>query len=124
MKIKHWTDVPAEPAPGLDGVTTRWVLAEQDDAPHFALRVIEVQPGLATPYHTHWWEHEVFILNGKGSLVMPESETPLSPGMTILVEGNETHQFRNAGDEVLRFICLIPHEWLEGLAEKHASQTL
>ena len=122
MKIKHWTDVPAEPVPGLDGATIRWVLAEQDNAPHFALRVIEVQPGWATPDHAHWWEHEVFVLDGKGALVMEDGETPIAPGSTILVEKNEVHHFRNVGDEVLRFICLIPYKWLEGLAEKHASQ--
>jgi quercetin dioxygenase-like cupin family protein len=121
MKIKHWTDVPAEPVPGLDGATIRWVLAEKDNAPHFALRVIEVQPGSATPHHAHWWEHEVFVLNGKGALVTEEGEAPLSPGTTILVEKDEKHQFRNVGDEVLRFICLIPYQWLEGLAEKHAA---
>ena len=48
-----------------------------------------------------------------------DGETSIASGSVILVDGNETHQFRNTGDEVLRFICLIPFTWLEGLAEVH-----
>ena len=120
MKIKHWTDVPAQQAEGLDGVTVRWVIGKPDGAPHFAMRVFEVQPGCSSPYHNHWWEHEVFVLDGQGVAVSDAGETPVSAGTVVLVEGNEMHQFRNAGEDVLRFICLIPWEWLEGLAESHA----
>jgi quercetin dioxygenase-like cupin family protein len=119
MKIKHWMDVPAQPAEGIEGVTVRWVIAEGDGAPHFAMRVFDVQPGSASPYHSHWWEHEVYVLDGEGVAVHEEGETPVEAGSVILVEGDEMHQFRNTGDGVFRFICLIPHMWLEGLAETH-----
>ena len=120
MQIKHWTDVPEQPADGVEGVTIRWVIDDQDGAPHFALRVLDVQPGCSTPYHNHWWEHEVFVLAGEGVAVQEGGETPISVGTTLLVEGNEMHCFRNTGEDVLRFICLIPFQWLEGLAAKHA----
>jgi quercetin dioxygenase-like cupin family protein len=120
MKIKRWTDVPAQPAEGLTGVTVRWVIAEPDGAPHFAMRIFDVQPGAQTPYHRHWWEHEVYVLQGEGLAVSESGETPISAGSVLLVEGDEMHQFRNAGDGVFRFICLIPWPWLEGLAEQHA----
>ena len=124
MKIKHWTDVPEQPAEGIEGVTVRWVIAKGDGAPHFAMRVFDVQPGSASPYHNHWWEHEVYVLDGQGVAVHGDAsshgETPVAAGSVILVEGDEMHQFRNTGEGVLRFICLIPHMWLEGLAEKHA----
>jgi len=120
MKIKHWADVAAQPAEGLEGVTVRWVIGEGDGAPHFAMRVFEVQPGHSTPYHNHWWEHEVFVLQGRGTVVSANGETEISAGSVILVEKDEMHQFRNLGDEVLRFICLIPWPWLEGLAQARA----
>jgi quercetin dioxygenase-like cupin family protein len=121
MQIVHWTDVEEQPADGVEGVTIRWVIDDKGGAPHFALRVLDVQPGCATPYHTHWWEHEVFVLAGEGLVVYEGGETPISPGTTLLVDGDEVHCFRNTGEDVLRFICLIPHKWLEGLAAKHAS---
>ena len=122
MQIKHWTDVPAQQAEGIEDVTVRWVINEDDGAPHFAMRVFEVEPGRSTPYHSHWWEHEVFVLAGEGVAVQEDGEAPIVPGSVILVPGDEMHCFRNEGREVLRFICLIPFPWLEGLAGERAAQ--
>jgi quercetin dioxygenase-like cupin family protein len=120
MQIKQWTDVPEQPADGVEGVSMRWVIGEGDGAPHFAMRVLDVQPGCASPYHSHWWEHEVYVLGGQGVVVHGEDtaqeETSISAGSVVLVEGDELHQFRNTGQDVLRFICLIPHMWLDGVA--------
>ncbi len=123
MKVKRWTDVPAQPAEGAEGVTVRWVINKQDGAPHFAMRVFEVQPGGSSPRHTHWWEHEVFVLQGQGVAAGPSGEIPISAGSVVLVPGEEEHQFRNTGNDVLRFICLIPFEWLEGLAAQQGIQS-
>ncbi|MBN1642337.1 MAG: cupin domain-containing protein [Anaerolineae bacterium] len=122
MQIKHWTEVSAQQAEGMDGITVRWVINDSDGAPHFAMRVFDVQPGLSTPYHKHWWEHEVFILEGEGVAVTEGGETRLSAGSVVLVDGNEMHCFRNTGESVLRFICLIPFGWLEGMAEAKGVQ--
>jgi quercetin dioxygenase-like cupin family protein len=122
MQIKRWTDVPEQPADGVKGVSIRWVIDEGDGAPHFAMRVLDVQPGSASPYHSHWWEHEVYVLDGQGVVVHGKDaaprKTPISAGSVVLVDGDEKHQFRNTGEGVLRFICLIPHMWLEGMAAK------
>jgi len=108
--IHHYTDIPAQPTEEAEGVTVRWLLTREDGAPHFAMRVFDVTPGHSTPYHSHWWEHEVFVLAGEG-VVRDESgeEAPLRPGSVVLVPGGERHCFRNTGDELFRFICLIPH---------------
>jgi len=115
--IKQYTDVAALQAEGLEGVSVRWVITKDDGAPHFAMRVFDVQAGRATPYHKHWWEHEVFVLDGEGVAVQAGGETPITAGSVVLVPGDEMHQFRNTGEGVLRFICLIPHMSLEGWAE-------
>ena len=118
FKVIHYSEVHADPVPDLEGVTIRWVIAKDDGAPHFALRVFEVQPGRTTPHHSHWWEHEVFILDGEGVVVTEEGETALIPGTAILVPGDAVHHFQNTGEGVLRFICLVPHPELEGWAKK------
>ena len=115
--IKQYTDVPELQAEGLDGVTIRWVIGKDDGAPHFAMRVLEVQAGRATLHHSHWWEHEVYVLDGQGVVVLDEGETAIAAGSVVLVDGGEMHQFRNTGEGVLRFICLIPHMSLAGWAE-------
>lgn len=108
MDVKHAFEVPAEPIVELPGVTVRWLWAEKDEAPHFALRLFEVQPGASTFYHTHPHEHEVYVLSGKALLRGKDREQELGSDDTALVLGNEEHQFVNTGQSVLRFLCAIP----------------
>jgi len=108
--IHHYTDVLAHPAEEAEGVTVRWLLTREEGAPHFAMRVFDLAPGHSTPCHSHWWEHEVFVLAGEGAVRDASGEeTPLQPGSVVLVPGDERHCFRNTGDSPFRFICLIPH---------------
>ncbi|MDY7039355.1 MAG: cupin domain-containing protein [Chloroflexota bacterium] len=113
MFVKDYREVEAQAVEGVPGVTVRWVITEDDGAPYFAMRVFDVQPGHATPYHAHWFEHEVFVLAGQGKLRSEDGEYPLQAGSVVFAPGDEVHQFVNTGDEVFRFICLIPHDWLK-----------
>ncbi len=62
MKVSNYLDV--EPTQEVSGVVKRDVITADDGAPHFCMRVFEVRPGSSSPSHSHWWEHEVFILSG------------------------------------------------------------
>ena len=115
-KVVQYSDVRADAVPDLEGVTVRWVISKDDGAPHFAMRVFELQQGSCSPQHAHWWEHEVFILDGEGVLWTEQGEHPLQAGTVVYVPGNLEHQFRNKGEGILRFICLVPHPELEGWA--------
>jgi quercetin dioxygenase-like cupin family protein len=110
IKIEHYTDTKAEPVEGVPGVTIRWVIAKQDGAQNFAMRVFEVEPGYGSPYHQHNWEHEVFILDGEGAVRDEGGEVPASAGSVVFVPGSVMHQFLNRGQSVLRFICVVPIE--------------
>ena len=108
MYIKHAFQVHNEPIEGLPGVTVRWLWAEKDGAPNFALRLFEVELGASTFYHTHPYEHEVYILSGQAILRGKDREQTLGPDDTALILGNEEHQFVNVGQDVLRLLCAIP----------------
>ena len=110
MLVKHYTDVPPETVEqGAEGVAIRWIIAEADGAPNFAMRHFTIAPGGHTPHHTHAWEHEVFILTGRGKVVGAQGETPVEPGTVVLVSPGEEHHFANDGDERLTMLCLVPH---------------
>jgi quercetin dioxygenase-like cupin family protein len=104
----------------MEGVTMRVVIGPDDGAPIFNMRVFEVQPGFSSPHHSHSWEHEVFVLSGQGVVKTDQGDLPISHGSTVFVPGGEMHQFQNTGDDVLRFICLIPQEWLQGVKKPGA----
>jgi len=108
MKAYHFTEVPAEPVEGCPGVSIRWAIGQNMGAPHFILRVIDLQPGASTEHHQHPWEHEVFVLEGEGRVRYAEGELSIGPGSCVYVEPGERHQFTNSGSSVLRIICVIP----------------
>jgi quercetin dioxygenase-like cupin family protein len=112
MKVVDFKDVKAEEVkePGSKDVTVRWLISEKDGAPNFAMRLFEVEPGGFTPFHTHAWEHQVFVLQGRGLLVAEEKNVPLKKDDAALVPPDEKHQFKNDSDEKFTFICVVPIE--------------
>jgi quercetin dioxygenase-like cupin family protein len=112
MIVKTYSDVPAEKVTtaGAQDVTIRWLLGPGTPAPNFHLRLFEAQPGGHSPYHAHPFEHEIFILEGRGRINGKGKAIPVAPGSFALVEPNEEHQVENTGDGVLRFLCLVPIE--------------
>jgi quercetin dioxygenase-like cupin family protein len=111
IRVRDFVEVPPQPA--AEGVTMRVVIGPDEKAPFFSMRVFEVQPGHASPLHSHWWEHEVFVLTGQGVVKTDQGNKPVHHGSTVFVPGGDMHQFQNTGNDVLRFICLVPQEWLQ-----------
>ena len=93
---------------GIKGVGMKVVISDMDGAPNFVMRVFEIEPGGHTPYHTHDWEHEVYVLEGDAVAVSKDGEASIGPGSVLLVEPNEIHNFKNTGDKPFVFLCMIP----------------
>lgn len=110
MKVRSYKDVTETEVEmeGAVGARMRLLISEKDGAENFAMRMFSVAPGGHTPFHFHDYEHEVFVLEGKGRLKGEDSEHSFSSGDVIFVQANEPHQFVNSGCEPLRFLCLIP----------------
>ncbi len=107
MLNRDYRDVPAEPI--MDGITIRWVIGQPEGAPNFAMRVVEFAPGAVFARHQHPYEHEIFVLEGEGMVEGPGGKVPMQPGVAFYVPPDEPHGYRNTGEGVLRFICVIPH---------------
>ena len=110
MKTAHFTDVKEETPPVAGAqATIRWLVAEKDGAKNFAMRVIEIKRrGVKIPLHQHNYEHEIFIIEGRGSVLSQSGERPVAPGDFVFVQPDEMHGFENAGDQPFRFICVVP----------------
>jgi len=106
MKVHNYHQV--EGRNEAPGVVLRVVAGPDEGAANFVMRVLEVQPRSSTPYHSHNWEHEVFILSGQGVLKTPDGETQVGREDVIFSPPNEQHCFTNTGSELLSFICVIP----------------
>ncbi len=110
MKIEKSANIKKSPVTieGAKDVEIRQLISKQDGAKNFAMRMFELKPGGHTPLHTHPHEHEVFIVTGRGTLVCEGQEHEFAPEHVIFIPGGEEHQFKNTGDSILKFLCLIP----------------
>ena len=110
MKIAKSSSVKKSPVEieGAKDVEIRWLIAKDDGAENFAMRMFEIQPGGHTPLHTHSEEHEVFILQGRGTFVYEGAEHPFEAEHVIFVPSGKEHRFMNTGDSLVRMLCVIP----------------
>jgi len=108
FRLVHFDDVENLPiqTEGAVNVTMRKLLTKEHGVPNFALRMFHIEPGGNTPYHSHNWEHENYVLEGEGSLNYNNKEYKLEKGISIYIPVNEMHQFRS--ETGMTFLCLIP----------------
>jgi quercetin dioxygenase-like cupin family protein len=110
MKVEKCGDISRLPVEvdGAKDVTIRLLISRADGAENFAMRLFELKPGGFTPLHIHPHEHEVFVLQGRGVFVYEGRQHRFGAEYVIYVPGNKEHQFKNTGDSVLRFLCVVP----------------
>ena len=110
MKVFHYEDVEAKDAEkGTSKLRVRWLITKEMGAENFAMRLFEMEPGGYSPLHSHSWEHEVFILEGEGTVFGGGEERKFKANNVIFIPPNEKHQFKNTGETTLKFLCLIPY---------------
>lgn len=116
MHIAAWNDVKTKSVtePGARDVNIRVLIDENIGAPTFTMRRFEVAPGGGTPYHSHPWEHEVYVLSGKGKVRHKDGEAEMKEGVFVYVAPGEEHSFANTGTGPLMFLCMIPVADLRG----------
>jgi quercetin dioxygenase-like cupin family protein len=102
MKVSKLEDTPT--TEGHGGAVMREVITAKDGAPNFAMRIIEVKPGSTTPSHSHDWEHEVFILSGRGIVKGEKGDKEIAKDSVVYIPPNEHHCLVSTGDEPLRFV--------------------
>ena len=93
-----------------EGAKRVWiqVLIDRHRAATFVMRRFLVKPGGETPLHSHHWEHEVFVLKGRGIVTDGMVKLGLKPGIVVYVPRNKRHQFKTVANSRLEFLCIIP----------------
>lgn len=109
-KVIHYTKVESKIfGDSAPGASIRVLIDDQKDgAPVYKLRMIEIAPGGHSPDHSHPYEHENFVIEGKGQVKIDGKWNNLGPGDVVFVPPSIRHQYRNAGDTAFKFLCGIP----------------
>ncbi len=93
-----------------EGATVRWLIGKAEQAPTFALRYFEIQPGGHSSPEQHPYEHGVVVVRGRAKACLGDAgeEYEVGPNDVIYIPPDEYHQLVNISDEVLGFFCMIP----------------
>jgi len=110
MQVGYFIDKAAEPQTKGDNVGTvlRRLIAEEEGAKVFSMRLITIDPDGKIGLHEHPWEHEIFVVRGKGRVFTEGKTEDLSPGNYVWIPPSEKHGFENVDSEPLEFVCCIP----------------
>ncbi|MBX3357628.1 MAG: cupin domain-containing protein [Phycisphaeraceae bacterium] len=107
--IRNIDSVPMAPVgiPGVKDVRMAVMVGRADGAPTFSLRHFQVAPHGHSPRHSHDYEHEVFVVEGGGTVLLEGRLHDIKAGDVVFVPADREHQF-TAGNDGLRFLCLVP----------------
>ena len=106
MRIVSYKEVEAKEAEGSSKLKIRWL--NDEGSKIFAVRHIEIKPDGYSPYHSHSWEHEIFVLEGSGTAIREKGMQLIKVGDLISIPGEEIHQIKNTGKSTLKILCMIP----------------
>ena len=111
MKIKKRVELIREEVNDSNAKGVRFypVITARDGAPNFALRLFEIESNGNTPYHSHEWEHEVYIIEGNGFIIGDNKKLRIEKDDFLFIEPTEIHQFI-ADEKGLKMICIVPNK--------------
>ncbi len=108
MIVRKVDEIEAQEMSEAQNATIKILIGEKEGALNFIMRYFCINPKGSTPYHSHDWEHEIFILKGKGVIRGENALYTVEAGSFAYIPPNEKHSFENPFDEPLEFLCIIP----------------
>ena len=113
--IRNIKDFPA-------GTPARLISADDNPA-LVTLAYSVIEPGGTSSHHIHEWEHEVYIIEGSGTLVADGKEYPVKAGDAMFIPPMVDHVTRNdGGDGNIRRIEINPISAASGNARPGGSE--
>jgi len=70
------------------------------------MRYITIERGKEIPAHAYDYEHEIFIIKGKGEVTLGNEKKELKKGKFIFISGNLF--YKKHTNEDMAMICVVP----------------
>jgi mannose-6-phosphate isomerase-like protein (cupin superfamily) len=93
---------------GSHNVRMRQLIGREDGARKTAMHEIRLGKGAFSAKHRHEWEHQLVVTSGRGLAIVDRRRIPLKPGVVLLVQSGEEHQFFQRGSPALAFLTVTP----------------
>ena len=97
-------------SPEVKNAAMKALISPEEGWDGYVMRVVELGKDGYSPKHAHEWPHINYILEGKGALEIEGKDNPVTAGSYAYVPAGSRHQYKNTGDQPLRFICIVPKE--------------
>ena len=102
MIIKKLAELPVAKVSHNPKVSKQCILDHEACPPLTQFAQAIFPPGETAPAHSHSDMTEVFFVqSGHGKIIVDQHEVPLSPGTTVTVEPNESHEVINDSEDEL-----------------------
>jgi len=96
--------------PGVEKAWKQICISPTEGWAGHVMRVFELEPGGKAPAHTHPWPHINYFLKGEGIVHLNGVDNEVTEGSFAYIPANAHHQILNRGNEVFKFICIVPEE--------------
>ncbi|MCE4625599.1 MAG: cupin domain-containing protein [Desulfurococcales archaeon] len=107
-KVSHYSRVEEKRVPEEMASKTyiRWLIAEPEGAKNFYMRLFRMESGGHIKAHFHPWEHEIFVVRGRGRVRIGSRTYNVEEGTFLYIPPNVEHEYWS--EDELWFICVIP----------------
>ena len=93
---------------GSHNVKMKQLIGHEDGARKTAMHELIISKGGYSTPHRHEWDHQLVVTEGRGTAIIGGSSLTLRPGVVLLVQSNEEHQFKQRGTGTLKFLTVTP----------------
>lgn len=93
---------------GSHNVKMKQLIGREDGARKTAMHELIIGKGGYSAKHRHEWDHQLVVTQGRGLAILNRKKIPLRPGIVLLVQSNEEHQFSQRGTRPLHFVTVTP----------------
>jgi quercetin dioxygenase-like cupin family protein len=88
------------------GGKIRWLITHRDGAKNFSMRLITVPKGRSTPYHSHDYEHEIYVLEGRGEAELDSETVSVERDTFLFIPGGVKHTI--VAKDFMKMVCVVP----------------
>ncbi len=93
---------------GSHNVRMRQLIGREDGARKTSMHELIVGRGGFSAKHAHEWDHQLVVTSGQGLAIVDRKKIALRPGVVLLVQSDEGHQFFQRGTKPLVFVTVTP----------------
>jgi quercetin dioxygenase-like cupin family protein len=108
IRVRRLNEEPGEPEKeeGSQAVNSIDVVLKRTDLKAFSSRILRIEPGGHTAFHSHPREHVAIVLRGRCKVETKDAAQELKEAMIVTIPSGEGHRFFNVGTERLALLIL------------------